>query len=260
MTSMNSKHLALLIGAACVAVLSHSVQAQTKTQTQPVTTDPRTVAELKQVKEGIIKSYPDTTITSVSVTPIAGVYEVLMGRNIAYTDKQARYLVFGHMIDGKERINLTEKRLALAQKGEVSNLPTDKAIKVRQGTGARAVYVFTDPDCPYCRQVEPELEKLKDITIHYMLMPLSDGGVEKATSIWCAKDRAAAWKAAISGKPVPSARCQAPIDEFRAAAKRFGIQGTPSLVSPEGRLLSGYTSAEDIDSFLRQSAESVATK
>lgn len=216
-------------------------------------------AELKAVREGIVAAYPDTTITSVTSTPIPGLYEVLMGKNIAYTDKAGRYLVFGHMIDGKERINLTERRLAAAQKGEVANLPGDKAIKVKQGTGERKIYVFTDPDCPFCRQVEPELEKLKDITIHYMLMPLAESAVEKATSIWCAKDRIGAWKSAIAGKQIPLARCQAPIEEFRLAAKRFGIQGTPSMISPEGRVLSGYTSAEDIENFLRQS-ESMAAK
>jgi thiol:disulfide interchange protein DsbC len=216
-------------------------------------------AEIKSVREGIVAAYPDTTITSVTTTPIPGLYEVLMGRNIAYTDKAGRYLVFGHMIDGKERVNLTEKRLAAAQRGEVASLPAGKAIKVTRGTGERSLYIFTDPDCPFCRQIEPELDKLKDVTIYYMLMPLSDITAEKVTSVWCAKDRVGAWKLAISGKPVPSARCQAPIEEFRMAAKRFGIQGTPSMISADGRVLSGYTSAEDIEIFIRQ-AENLAKK
>lgn len=210
--------------------------------------------ELKAVQERLIAIYPETTITSVTASPIPGLYEIVMGRNVAYSDAQGRYLVFGHMIDGKERVNLTEKRLADSMRVEMSSLPLAKAIKVRQGNGTRQLVVFTDADCPFCRQIEPELEKLQDVTIYYFLMPLTQATPDKAVSIWCAKDRVAAWKLAINGKPIPSARCQAPIDEITALARRFGVQGTPTMVAPDGRVLAGYTAAADIDLFLQQAA------
>ena len=53
------------------------------------------------------EQYPATRITSVRESPAKGIYEVVMGRNVAYTDEAGRYMVFGHLYDMKEQKDLT---------------------------------------------------------------------------------------------------------------------------------------------------------
>ena len=51
--------------------------------------------------------YPSTRITAVRESQISGVYEVIMGRNAAYTDDTGRYMIFGHLFDMQEQKDLT---------------------------------------------------------------------------------------------------------------------------------------------------------
>lgn len=207
-------------------------------------------AAIKIVRENILRLYPDTTINEVSATPLPGIYEVVMGRNIAYTDLSGRYVIMGNLIDGQEKVDLTSRRKEAQVRAEVAKLPLSQAIRVKQGDGTRTLVVFTDPSCPFCRQIEPELEKVANVTIHYFLLPLSSDATEKSQHVWCAKDRAAAWKLAINGKAVPPARCQAPFDEITAWARRVGANGTPTLLDGTGRILLGFHDAATINSFL----------
>ena len=47
--------------------------------------------------------YPSTRITAVRQSEVTGLYEVTMGRNVAFTDGSGRYFVFGHLFDMREQ-------------------------------------------------------------------------------------------------------------------------------------------------------------
>src|SRR5205814_2079283 len=55
--------------------------------------DPGATAMLQKLKA----LYPATRFTSVSGTPIDGVYEVVMGQNVAYVGGDGRHFLFGHL-------------------------------------------------------------------------------------------------------------------------------------------------------------------
>ena len=57
--------------------------------------DPGATALLQKLK-GL---YPATRFTSVTGTPIDGVYEVVMGQNVAYVGGDGRHFLFGHLFD-----------------------------------------------------------------------------------------------------------------------------------------------------------------
>src|ERR1700740_2507058 len=50
-------------------------------------------------------------ITSIKPTPYAGLYEVVAGGNIFYTDKSGEYLVMGNVFNSRTAQNLTKERL-----------------------------------------------------------------------------------------------------------------------------------------------------
>ena len=51
--------------------------------------------------------YPSTRFGAVNPTPWPGVFEVVMGANIAYVDASGQYFLFGHLYDMKAQRDLT---------------------------------------------------------------------------------------------------------------------------------------------------------
>lgn len=236
--------IALMLGFLGTLTTAHAQQAVRRA---PVID---TASDIAKIRTNLLKNYPDTVINDITPTPMVGLYEVVMGRSVAYTDTGGRYLLFGSLVDGLEKTDLTKKRKETTLRTEMSNLPLNQSIKIQQGDGSRSLVVFTDPSCPFCRQLEPELEKLTNVTIHYFLLPLTADTADKTQSIWCAKDRVAAWKSAINGKQIATARCQTPFVDIAALARRVGANGTPTMLSADGRTLQGFNEASGIAAFI----------
>lgn len=201
-------------------------------------------------------SRPELHATSVSTTPVQGLFEVVMGRNLAYTDAQGRYLVFGHILELGTLRDLTAERRQALSRVDFQALPLAQGIKFVQGAGRRPLAVFSDPDCPYCRKLEQELVRLDDVTIHVFPMPiqsLHSGAARKAGGVWCSADPAQAWRAVLAGEEAPAVTnedCMAPVAANVALAESLGFTGTPTLVSGDGRVLAGAVSAERLSAWL----------
>src|SRR6516164_7643226 len=128
----------------------------------------------------------EATIKSVSKSPIAGLYEVNLGSQIIYSDATGDYLILGDMVDAKSRKNLTEARLSETNRIDFASLPFANAVKVVKGNGSRKIAVFSDPNCPYCKQLESTLKSMDNITVYTFLYPvLSPDSTTKSKSIWC---------------------------------------------------------------------------
>ncbi len=106
-----------------------------------------------------------------------------------YTDEQGNHLIEGSLIDTKTRANLTEARVSKLTAIDFSKLPLKDAIVWKQGSGARKLVVFADPNCGYCKKFERDLQQVKDVTVYTFLYPiLGNDSSDKSRNIWCAKD------------------------------------------------------------------------
>jgi thiol:disulfide interchange protein DsbC len=57
---------------------------------------------------------------------------------------------------------------------------------------------------------------------------------------------------AYAGKELPSPSCKSSaVDETRKLADRLKIQGTPTMILPDGRMISGYMEADALLALLK---------
>lgn len=198
--------------------------------------------------------YPKTTFKEIRKSQVSGLYEVVMGENIAYTDESGRYFIFGHLFDMQQQVDLTAQRKLDSKKTEYPAQYLAQAIKAVKGDGSRSVAVFSDPDCPYCKQLEGELARLDNVTVYTFLYPLESLHPEaktKAVSVWCAPNKAKAWsELMLAGKKPKLVACNNPVNDNLVLGSRLGVVGTPTLIAADGRILRGSAPAEKIDQWL----------
>ena len=216
----------------------------------------------KLTSEAIIKRTLEGRLGGVKVdavakTPYLGLYEVRLDNEILYTDEKMNYIFSGNIIDGKSMQNLTEKRVRELTAIKWENLPLDAAVKTVRGNGKRMLAVFSDPNCPYCKRFEKDLANVDDITIYTFLYPiLSEDSNVKAKAVWCSADRSKAWSALMLNGTVPAAaRCDTPIENNLALARKYHITGTPTLVFANGERVPGAIPQAQLEKMLADNAK-----
>lgn len=204
------------------------------------------------IRKAMQATFPKQKLVSISKTPITGMYEVVVGEHIIYTNEDASHFITeGHLWDVKEQRDLTAERKDELERIDFNALPLDLAIKDVRGNGSRKIAVFSDPDCPFCKRLEKEgLRDLTDVTIYTFLFPLPmhPDAPAKSRAIWCAPDKLKAWQLwMIKGYlPQGSSACVPPLEKISALAKKVGVDSTPILFFSDGSRLRGAYPAEDI--------------
>ncbi|MBH2002551.1 MAG: DsbC family protein [Moraxellaceae bacterium] len=215
-------------------------------------------ADSKILEQNFKQNYPDIPVTSVSQSPLAGIYEVYVGGKIIYTDENAKYLLFGNLLDVKNQKNLTEDRIAELNKIDVKQLPLNQAIKYVKGKGERMLYVFTDPDCPYCQKLEQHMTSVDNVTVYLFLFPLKKLHPQAeivANKIWCAKNQYEAWEDYMLHQKLTqnSGTCDTPIQKNLILGQNLQISGTPTMFLENGMRLSGLPQdAQQMEQFLQE--------
>ena len=235
-----------LLVAACATLLAASAHAQ------------NTEAAIKKKIETALGE--GAKVESVTKAGALGLYEVVVGGEILYTDDKAAHFILGHIIDPKTRKNLTQERLEKLSAIKFSDLPLDLAIKQVKGNGGngkRVLATFEDPNCTYCKKLAKELQGVTDVTIYTFVYPiLSPDSVDKSKAIWCSSDRAKAWNDyMIKGSAPANAKCDTgDLDKVAALAQKLRIRGTPAIFLADGSRSPGFMPAAQIEQALTQAA------
>ena len=207
------------------------------------------------------------TVTSVKQSPAKGLFELLVEREgqkgIILMDYGKRHLIQGMVVDIDKLQPVSAHQQSLPESKQqtsldVNTIPTAHAVIMGNPKGTKKLYVFTDPDCPYCRKGHTELKKLAkiapDVAIHIMLFPLPmhPAAFDKARTVLETKSLDLMDKA-FEGKDVPQPTKESSkkaIDEIIKFANANGISGTPTMVMPDGTIQVGMQDAEAIKKLL----------
>ena len=217
---------------------------------------PTIAPQYAELARKLSKALPEYTIVRISPSGVEGILEVLMEDNrIVYTDASGKHLFNGHLFDVDAHEDLTERRIEALTRIDVKQLPLADAFDIVRGDGKRQLYLFEDPDCPYCKKFEEQLRKVNNVTLHIFLFPLTTihpHAYEHALGVWCAKDRQKTWtdKMMKDIDPPAVAKCANPIDRNLALGEKIHIDGTPTIVFADGRVRAGMMSAEDLEGML----------
>ncbi|MDN5623547.1 MAG: DsbC family protein [Acinetobacter sp.] len=211
-----------------------------------------TFADVPTLQKNLAKEYPATKVTSVKESPIKDIYEVVLGKNLAYTDVSGKFFLFGDIIRMSDQTNLTSSKRDELKKIDFSTLPFNDAIKYVKGNGSRKLAIFSDPQCPYCKRLEMEVAKLDNVTVYIFTNPLvgiHPDAKNISKKIWCSKDKSKAWREyLISGiEPNSDGLCENPVDRNVKLSTQLGFDGTPMTLLEDGTVVAGAVSLGELD-------------
>lgn len=211
-------------------------------------------ADINTVKANLTKNSPDLKIENLQTTEMKGIYSGSMDGQVVYLNEDAKHLIGGSMIRLADKQNLTRDLVLKQNSIDWKKLPLQDALKTVRGTGKRQLAIFSDPNCPYCKQLELELKKLNDVTIYTFVLPLKAQSITSSRQIYCEKNPSQAWDDLISKgiQPKSGKRCANPVERNLALAKSLNIQGTPAIIFSNGFKVMGAYPAEQIEKTLTE--------
>jgi thiol:disulfide interchange protein DsbC len=209
--------------------------------------------DINELKQALSKRLPQFEVTYIDSTPIEGVYQVIIGGQVIYMTKDARYMIDGNLVDLATKKNYSEDAMSVIRLSEIEKLGEEDMVVYAPETIRHTITVVTDIDCPYCRRLHSEMDQYMagGVKVRYIFMPLKGKGDYRTTvSVWCAKDQNEALDMAKSGAEVEAKDCDNPIDEHLKVARNLGVRGTPAIILQNGSMLPGYVPASKLVSEL----------
>lgn len=263
---MNSSFLTLFLGVlglACSAALHAQPKDLNFTSPAAVRAAAGTTEEA-DIKRILQEKFPGLEIVSITKSPYFGLFEVFAGDQLIYTDGKVSYVMMGTVIDPTTRVNLTEERMQALKAINVADLPIDQAIKIVRGKGERKFIVFSDADCPYCKQLEKTLAGMDNFTAYVLLYPIDQlhpDAARKSRIIWCSADRPKAWlEYMLKGNlPANDGSCETPLPQLQAVAQKYRVVATPTLVFMDGRVVPGALPRDRLEKELARADASAKT-
>lgn len=180
-------------------------------------------------------------------------------RGLLYMDFSKKYVVAGNFISIADRQNVSQREMIRMRKVDPSTIPLKDSLVIGDPGAPVKVIVFTDPQCPYCQKLHPELIKAVEadpqVVFFVKLMPLvklHPDSYRISKAILC-EGRLELLEDSFAGKEVPGPSCESDaVDRTLKLAQDLGIGSTPTLVLPDGRIVPGYRPAEAILQLLKE--------
>ncbi|WP_297427306.1 DsbC family protein [uncultured Acinetobacter sp.] len=211
-------------------------------------------ADINTAQQNLAKNYPNLEINNIASTEMRGIYSAELDGQVVYLNEDAQHLIAGNMLRLSDQKSLTQELIVKKNTIDWKKLPLKNAIKSVRGNGKRQLAIFSDPNCPYCKQLEVELKKLNDVTIYTFILPLKSQSVAASKQVYCEQDPAYAWQQLIEKgiEPKTKKSCTNPVNANLALAKELGIAGTPAIIFSNGYRVLGAYPANEMEAIWRE--------
>jgi len=189
---------------------------------------------------------PGTRAEDLRPTPVAGIYELTRGTDIAYVTADGKYAFSGDLFELSSNNNLTEQHRRELRVKQIAAFPESQMLIFGPQSPKYTVTVFTDVDCPYCRKLHSQIAEYNrlGVRVRYLLYPRNGPNTTswtKAEQVWCSTDRNDALTRAKLGQELKAKPCaDNPVARSYALGRDFALEGTPAIIMPDGELLPGY--------------------
>ncbi|MDN6322413.1 MAG: DsbC family protein [Halomonas sp.] len=201
-------------------------------------------------------------VEAVTATPMEGIYHVrLEGGESFYSSADGSHFLVGDLYENAPAglVNLTEQEQNQERAAALAAVPDSELVIFRGAEEPKAtVTVFTDPTCPYCARLHDTIPELNErgIAVHYMAFPragMNSDAAKTLQQVWCSDNRSEAMTQAKEGQAMASASaadCDNPVAGQYDLGKVLGVQGTPAIILPDGRLVPGFVPPERLTAML----------
>ncbi|CAB1275175.1 DsbC family protein [Candidatus Nitrosacidococcus tergens] len=214
------------------------------------------------IKESLKRWAPDAKPQSIKSISVPNLYEVILDGQIFYLTQDGRYAIQGQIIDLATRTNLTEKRVKAIRAAAISELDEKDMIVFTPKDPKYTVNIFTDIDCPYCRQMHQHIDEYNKlgIKVRYLAFPragIGSSSYDKAANVWCAQDKQKAITLAKADKPIKNtAQCTNPVADQFLLGEKIGVNATPTFILKDGTMIPGFIRPSSLIKLLEQNANS----
>lgn len=200
---------------------------------------------------GGFTSQLDVKVNSVTLSPMNGFFEVKAERDgregIIFIDFGKKYLMQGVLVKIDD---LKSGQVHKPTKQDVTKLLIMNSVLLGNPKAVKQLFVFSDPDCPFCRQVHDELRQLvsdENIAVYIKPYPseIHPGAYEKSRAI-LELNSVEMLNKAFYGEEIPAPKdphSKDAIDDNIGLAKSLGIKGTPAFLLPNGKIEVGFRNA-----------------
>ena len=181
-----------------------------------------------QLMNAVKKVMPSSNIKKVMPTEIPNMVAVLLANEeIVYVNPIKKLIFIGEIYDSNGA-SVTDKHVEKigATKLSDDNTPLDisplfkVAVRMGEGAGKYGFIVFTDPDCPFCQQVDNFILN-KNVTVDYIYTPIDSLHPHA---------RAKAIKTIMVKNKISEDDAKKQITEGEKIATALGIKGTPQTI------------------------------
>lgn len=229
----------------------------------------------KQEAQDVVKKIdPLLIVESIASAPVPGLYQMVLSKGkdkgISYLDFSKRYMIQGAVIDTGNKTNITSKSMLELLESEVvdvSKIKLDNSLLMGNPKGTKRLYLFTDPDCPYCPKAHEAVQQLvqstPELAVYILLFPLDmhPDAAWKTNAIVAAskKDMKVALKMLEDSygkktvKKNPKAKDYA--TTLKSMAKELGLVSTPSIVYENGKIGLGVKTLKEMSEGLAKYAK-----
>jgi thiol:disulfide interchange protein DsbC len=204
---------------------------------------------------------PEAKVIDVKMSPLKGLWEITLDnkgqQGIMYVGFSKKYIVGGPIFEIDTASNKSDESLQKLNKEvqryvDISTIPLDNSLLLGEKEARYKVIVFTDPDCPFCGKLHTELKQVvaenKDIAFYMKLiaLPMHPDARWKSESILCSKSLQL-FEDNFEQMPVPKPACETKaVEDNINLAKTLDITGTPTMIMPDGLVVSGARNAKTI--------------